>query len=109
MRSQKPALFRKRTNVLLLFVLGATLSTSWGANFYQGVAPNSLPWTGGIVPYVFTTNVSAAEQVVYLAGMKEWSLAANIQFVPWTTQANHVILDLDYMQGTNTYYGSVPR
>jgi len=30
-----------------------------------------MPWPGGIVPYVFTTNVSPAEQVVYLEGMKE--------------------------------------
>jgi parallel beta-helix repeat protein len=92
----------------VLLVLAATLSTTRAANFYQGVAPADLPWPGGIVPYVFTTNVSAAEQVVYLDGMKEWGLSANIQFVPWTTQTNHVILDLDYLQGTNTYYASVP-
>jgi parallel beta-helix repeat protein len=84
------------------------VTTAWAANFYAGVATNDLPWPGGIVPYVFTTNVSAAEQVVYLNGMKEWSLSANIQFVPWTTQTNHVILDLDYLQGTNTYVASVP-
>jgi hypothetical protein len=52
--------------------------------------------------------VSAAEQVVYLDGMKEWGLSANIQFVPWTTQTNHVILDLDYLQGTNTYAAGAP-
>jgi parallel beta-helix repeat protein len=97
MRAIKPGLF-----------LAATLSTAWGANFYQGVAPTNLYWTGGIVPYVFTTNVTPAEQVVYLDGMKEWSLSANIQFVPRTTQSNYVILDFDFEQGTNTYYASVP-
>jgi len=28
--------------------------------------------------------------------------------VPWTTQTNHVILDLDYLEGTNSYDASVP-
>jgi parallel beta-helix repeat protein len=93
---------------LMLPVLAATLSTGWGANFYQGVATNNMPWPGGIVPYVFTTNVSPAEQVVYLEGMKEWELAANIQFVPRTTQSNYAILDFDFEQGTNSYYASVP-
>src|SRR5271166_3704237 len=98
----------KKPVALLLSILAAVISTSRAANFYQGVSPTTLPWPGGIVPYVFTTNVSPAEQAVYLEGMREWSLSANIQFVPWTTQTNHVILDLDYLQGTNTYYGSVP-
>jgi hypothetical protein len=94
--------------VVLLPALAGTFSTAWAANFYQGVSPTSLPWPGGIVPYVFTANVSPAEQVVYLDGMKEWVLSANIQFVPKTTQTNYVILDLDYMEGTNTYVASVP-
>ena len=106
MCSINPVLSFRRSIALIAFA--ATISTGWGANFYQGVGPNNLPWPGGIVPYVFTANVSPAEQVVYLAGMREWGLSANVQFVPWTTQTNHVILDLDYLQGTNTYYGSVP-
>ncbi len=108
MCSVKLMLFIRRRGLVLLPVLAATLSTTWAANFYQGIAPANLPWPGGIVPYVFTTNVSAAEQAVYLEGMKEWELSANIQFVPWTNQSKHVILDLDYLQGTNSYYASVP-
>src|SRR5579872_3682037 len=77
------------------------LASQWpqigfGANFYQGVATNSLPWPGGTVPYVFATNITTAEQAVYLAGMREWELAANIHFVPYTTQSNHVLLQFDY-------------
>ena len=60
------------------------------------------------MPYVFTTNVSPAQQVVYLGGMKEWALSANIQFVPYTGQSNYVVLDLDYLQGTNTYEPGPP-
>ncbi len=91
----------------------AFLAVSWpqigfGSNFYQGVATNSLPWPGGIVPYVFDASVTANEQPVYLAGMREWELAANIHFVARTTQPNYVILKFDYMQGTNTYVASSP-
>ena len=60
------------------------------------------------MPYVFDANVTANEQPVYLAGMREWELAANIHFVPRTTQSNYVMLKFDYMQGTNTYVASVP-
>ena len=104
----RPVPLARRCAVPWLAVLAATLPVAQAANFYHGVAPASLPWPGGIVPYVFTTNVSAAEQAVYLDGMREWGLSANIQFVPWTTQTNHVILDLDYLQGTNTYVATVP-
>lgn len=98
----------KLDGVLLALFLVASLTNSWGANFYEGVSTNHVPWPGGIVPYVFTTNVSPAEQGVYLEGMKEWELAANVQFVPWTTQSNYAILDFDFKEGTNTYYASVP-
>jgi Astacin (Peptidase family M12A) len=79
-----------------------------GSNFYQGVATNNLPWPGGIIPYKFDTNVSTNEQAIYLAGMKEWELAGNIHFVPYTNQANYVLLRFDYMQGTNTYVATIP-
>jgi parallel beta-helix repeat protein len=97
----------RRANLALL-AAWAAMSTATGSNFYQGVASNSVPWPGGIVPYLFTTNVSPAEQVVYLGGMKEWALSANIQFVPYTGQSKYVVLDLDYLQGTNSYYAGAP-
>ena len=81
---------------------------SRAANFYQGVATNDLSWPGGIVPYLFDTNITATQQAVYLAGMREWELAANIQFIPRTNQSQYVILRFDYQQGTNTYVASVP-
>ncbi len=95
---------------LLLPALLASLwpQTGSSSNFYQGVATNTLPWPGGIVPYVFDASVTTNEQPVYLAGMREWELAANIHFVARTTQANYVILVFDYMQGTNTYVASSP-
>src|ERR1035438_4312466 len=65
MRTISPALFMRRANLALL-AAWAAMATATGSNFYQGVASNSVPWPGGIVPYLFTTNVSPAEQVVYL-------------------------------------------
>jgi hypothetical protein len=92
-----------------VFLFSITLwRTSSAANFYQGVVTNNLPWPGGIVPYVFDTNISSAQQAVYLDGMREWELAANVHFVPRTNQSHYVILRFDYQQGTNTYVGSTP-
>ncbi|HEX3720390.1 MAG TPA: M12 family metallopeptidase [Verrucomicrobiae bacterium] len=100
--------FGKMGGAFLFFWTICCLQTLSAANFYQGVATNTLPWPGGIIPYVFTTNVTSAEQTVYLDGMKEWELAANIHFVPRTTETYYVILDLDFTEGTNTYYASDP-
>jgi titin len=94
--------------IVMLLAASLIVGTAQAANFYQGVGTNSLPWPGGIVPYVFTTRVTAAEQTVYLEGMKEWGLGANVQFIPHTTQSDYVILDFDYLEGTNTYVATVP-
>lgn len=93
---------------MLGFLAVAWPQISFSSNFYQGVATNTPPWPGGIVPYVFDAGVTGAEQSVYLAGMREWELAANVHFVPHTTQTNYVILRFDYMQGTNTYVAGIP-
>jgi hypothetical protein len=98
-----------RILVFSLFAAAAWPQAGFGSNFYQGVATNTLPWPGGIVPYKFDTNVSPTEQSIYLAGMKEWELAANIHFVPYTNQANFVLLRFDYTQGTDTYVASFPQ
>ncbi len=95
---------------LLAFLLAAAPSlTGLASNYYQGVATNNVPWPGGIVPYKFDTNITAAEQSIYLAGMKEWELAANVHFIPYTNQANYVLLRFDYIQGTDTYVASFPQ
>ena len=86
----------------------ALLPESQAANFYQGVATNNLFWPGGIVPYQFDASITATQQAVYLAGMREWELAANVHFVPRTNQSQYVILRFDYQQGTNSYVATVP-
>ncbi len=71
---------------------------STGGNFYQGVSPTNLFWPGGIVPYQFATNITSAEQQTYLDGVREWELAANIHFVPYTNQSNWIVFQ--YAPGT---------
>ena len=62
-----------------------------GGNFYGGVSPATVPWTNGIVPYEFTNTLTAAQQQTYLDGLREWQLAANVSFVPHTTQTHWIL------------------
>ncbi|HXC99147.1 MAG TPA: M12 family metallopeptidase, partial [Verrucomicrobiae bacterium] len=99
----------RKFGCILAFVLAiAWPLAGFGSNYYQGVATNSVPWPGGIVPYKFDTNVTPAEQTIYLEGMKEWELAANIHFVPYTNQPDYVLLRFDYTQGTDTFVATIP-
>ena len=87
-------------------VLAASLVVtpkSRAGNFYQGISPTNAFFPGGVVPYLFDTNITAAEQEVYLDGMREWELAANVHFVPYTNQPQFVLLRFDYQQGTDTF------
>ncbi len=62
-----------------------------GGNFYSGISPTNVPWPGGIVPYEFTNTLTAMEKETYLDGLREWELAANVQFVPHTNQTRWVL------------------
>ena len=76
---------------------------AWAGNYFQGVSPASVFWPGGVVPYLFDTNytITPAQENVILAGLREWELAANVKFDPYTNQANYVLL-----QYTNDGSGS---
>jgi hypothetical protein len=60
-------------------------------NFYANVSPATVPWTNGIVPYEFTNSLTAAETNTYFAGLREWELAANVHFVPHTSQSRWIL------------------
>ncbi len=98
---------KSNIRALLFFALvsGLILQRGMAATFYQGVTPATVPWPGGIVPYEFDTNVviTPQQKEVYLDGMREWELAANVKFIPRTTESNYVILRFFYQQGTNTF------
>jgi len=72
-------------------------------NYFQGVSHTSVFWPGGVVPYLFDTNytLTSTQKSVIIAGLREWELAANVKFVPYTNQANYVLL-----QYTNDGSGS---
>ena len=75
-----------------------------GGNFYAGTSPANVPWTNGIVPYEFTNTLTAAQQQTYLDGLREWELAANVSFVPHTTETRWVLFAyntnfLDFVAG----------
>ncbi|HTR42752.1 MAG TPA: M12 family metallopeptidase [Pseudomonadales bacterium] len=63
-------------------------------NYFQGVSPSSVFWPGGLVPYKLdpSYNISATESNVIVAGLREWELAGKVKFVPYTNQANYVLL-----------------
>jgi len=60
-------------------------------NFYAGISPSTVPWTNGIVPYEITNGLTTAQSNTYLAGLREWELAANVKFVPHTNQTHWIL------------------
>ncbi|HEX4265463.1 MAG TPA: M12 family metallopeptidase [Verrucomicrobiae bacterium] len=101
----------RRQAVEALFVAAvfcAGLHRASAATFYQGVTPATVPWPGGVVPYQFDPGITPQQEQVYLDGMREWELAANVKFIPRTTESQYVILRFFYQKGTNTYVASDP-
>ncbi len=84
---------------LAIFSLLAAGRPAVAGNFFAGTSPSNVPWPGGIVPYEFTNTLTAAETNTYLNGLREWELAANVQFVPHTTQADWIV----FSYNTNGY------
>lgn len=66
---------------------------------------SATPWTGGIVPYSFNANVNAANQQIAIDAMAEWSAAANVSFVPRTSQTNYIVFTDS--SGNNSYVGMI--
>ena len=60
-------------------------------NFYPGTMPATVPWPGGVIPYQFTNALTTAQSNTFFNGIREWQLAANVQFVPHTTQSHWVL------------------
>ena len=89
-------------------LLPATISAS---NYFPGVAPANVPWPGGVVPYRFDTHyaVTATESNAIVCGLREWELAANVSFVPYTGQAGYVLLQFtNDGSGTGYYLSGSP-
>jgi len=49
-------------------------------------------WPNGIVPYVFSSNTTAAQRSAMIAAMAEWEAVANIDFRPRSGESNYVFI-----------------
>ena len=65
----------------------------------------ATPWPGGVVPYSFNPNVTAANQAVAIDAMAEIAAASNITFVARSTQPNYI--DFTNSTGNNSYVGMI--
>ncbi len=100
--------FRALRGIVFGLCLAALLvpGLARAGNYFQGVSPATVFWPGGLVPYRFDTanyNISATESNVILAGLREWELAGKVKFVPYTNQANYVLLQFTN-DGSGTGY-----
>jgi hypothetical protein len=78
-------------------------------NFYTNYTSATVPWPGGIVPYEFTNTLTAAQQQTYLDGLREWELAANVQFVPHTNQTHWILFDYNTNYLDHVFPGTNPQ
>jgi len=89
------------------WMLAAT--SLFAGNFYAGTSPANVPWPGGIVPYEFTNTLTAAMQKTYLDGLREWQLAANVSFVPHTTETRWILFTYNTNYTDNVAPGFSPQ
>jgi len=110
MKPQSPVGAERNTKLCVFLILFLSVSVllpraGRAGNFYSGTTPATVPWPGGIVPYEFTNTLSSAQKQTYLDGLREWTLAANVQFVPHTTQSHWILFTyntnyIDNVSGT---------
>ena len=96
------ARFLRRLSLIAVLL---SAGSAFAGNYFQGISHVSVPWPGGVVPYRFDTNytITTSEKNVIVAGLREWELAANVKFVPYTNQANYVLLQFTN-DGSGTGY-----
>ncbi len=72
---------------------------------FDGVAPI---WTAGNVYYQFSNNVSVANQKRYVDGIAEWTMFANLHFIPRTMQTNYItVLEDPTLSGGQSSVGMI--
>jgi hypothetical protein len=75
----------------LAIILATIPRLASAGNFYAGTSPANIPWPGGTVPYEFTNTLTTAQKQTYLDGLREWELAANVKFIPHTSQTHWIL------------------
>jgi hypothetical protein len=53
---------------------------------------SSKPWTSGVLPYVYDKSMPAAERTLFESAIREWQVNASLNFVPWSGQANYLLI-----------------
>jgi hypothetical protein len=76
--------------------------------YVNTISPGNVPWPGGTVPYVIDPALSAAQRQTYLNGLREYELAANVHFIPRTSETQYVFFKYD-PAGPNLVSGSNPQ
>ena len=80
-----------------------------GAGVYRNsIAPGTVPWPGGVVPYAWDVSVPVPLRATYLAGLREWEMAANIHFILRTSEATYLRLAYDPIAPSGSYTASPP-
>lgn len=91
---------------LVLFFVAFRLAEA--GLYLNTLSPGNVPWPGGTVPYVFDSALSAAQQQTYLNALREYELAANVHFIPRTTESQDILFNYD-PNGFDQYFGSNPQ
>lgn len=55
-------------------------------------APSGPYWSSGVVPYVFSSNVSAANRTLMIAAMQLWENIGNIDFRPRNGESDYLFI-----------------
>ncbi len=93
----------------IVILVACAVTSSATAGYYSNqYSFGNVPWPGGIVPYEFDPALTAAQQQAYLAGLRDWELAANVQFVPRTTETDYILFKYA-PGGPNLVSGSQPQ
>jgi astacin (peptidase family M12A) len=91
-----------------IVVLLVAFRTALAGLYVNTISPGNVPWPGGTVPYVFDPALSAAQQQTYLNAVREYELAANVHFVPRTSETQYILFKYD-PAGFDQVSGSNPQ
>jgi titin len=99
-----------RLSLLALLALITASGQVRAGNYFQSISPTNVWWPGGVVPYRFDTNytITATESNNILAGLREWELAADVSFIPYTTQNHYLLLQYSNDGSGTGYFLSYP-
>jgi parallel beta-helix repeat protein len=97
---------RARLGALVLSLLPCWLACA--GLYVSTISPGNVPWPGGVVPYVIDPALSPAQRQTYLDGLREYELAANVHFVPRSSESQYILFKYN-AAGPNAVSGNNPQ